>query len=128
MKRASPRFSAPAASCFCVRSPALLAHRGASETKHEAGTTRIVAFDDTEFASNRCLRALYNLDLVLNAVHWVTERETPIMLRVKGGGRELNQLPVPLETSLQALYGVGPVVPEPLLLAAGWAWLRLRSA
>jgi len=102
----------------------------ASETKHEdRGTeTRIVAFGDSELASNHALRALYNLDLVLNAVHWATAREPAITLRPKTGARRLNQFPVPLESSLQALYGIGLLVPELLLLAAGWVWLRQRSA
>lgn len=100
----------------------------ASETPVAGGVTRVVAFGDGEMASNRYLRALFNLDLVLNAVHWVTERESAITLRPKAGGRRLNQFPVPLETSLQALYGVGLAVPELLLIAAGWVWLRQRSA
>lgn len=102
----------------------------ASEHPHEdRGTeTRIVAFGDAELASNHALRALYNLDLVLNAVHWATEREHAITLRPKTGARRLNQFPVPIESSLQAFYGVGLLVPELLLLAAGWVWLRQRSA
>lgn len=101
----------------------------ASETLHDDGTqTRIVAFGDAEMASNRYLRALFNLDLVLNAVHWAAERESSIAVRPKAGGRRLNQFPVPLETSLQALYGAGLLVPELLLIAAGWVWLRQRHA
>jgi hypothetical protein len=100
----------------------------ASETDEDGRSTRIVAFGDAELASNHALRALYNLDLVLNAVHWTTEREESISVRPKTGARRLNQFPVPLESSLQALYGVGMVVPELLLLAAGWVWLRQRSA
>jgi len=99
-----------------------------SETARDGATTRIVAFGDVELASNRYLRALFNLDLVLNAVHWTTERESSIALRPKTGGRRLNQFPVPLESSLQALYGAGLLVPELLLIAAGWVWLRQRSA
>jgi len=102
----------------------------ASEVPHDdQGTeTRIVAFGDSDLASNSALRALYNLDLVVNAVHWATQREQAITLRPKTGARRLNQFPVPIESSLQALYGVGLVVPELLLLAAGWVWLRQRSA
>jgi len=100
-----------------------------SETPREGGaTTRIVAFGDAELASNRYLRSLFNLDLVVNAVHWVAERETAISVRPKIGARRLNQFPVPLESSLQALYGLGLMVPELLLIAAGWVWLRQRSA
>ena len=57
------------------------------------GETRIVAFGDSDFASNRYLRALYNLDLVLNAVHWALEREPEITLRPKL--RTPDQFPLP---------------------------------
>jgi hypothetical protein len=61
-------------------------------------------------------------------VHWVSERESSIALRPKSHGRTINQFPVPLEQSIQALYGVGLLIPELLLIAAGWVWLRQRSA
>jgi hypothetical protein len=94
---------------------------------HEDGTdTRIVVFGDAGFASNRHLRAVYNLDLVLNAVHWATEREAAITLRPKI--RQVLQFPVPLQSSVEALYGVGLLVPELLLIAGGIAWLRRRSS
>ena len=51
--------------------------------QREAGQTRIVAFGDADFASNRYLRAVYNLDLVLNAVHWAAAREPEITIRPK---------------------------------------------
>jgi hypothetical protein len=89
---------------------------------------RIVAFGDASLAANRYLRSLYNLDLVMNAVHWVVDRDSAITIRPKSGGRQLIQFPVPLETSLQALYGVGLLIPELLLLGGGLVWLRQRSA
>jgi len=92
----------------------------------EGRDTRIVAFGDADFASNRYLRALYNLDLVLNAVHWATEREADITLRPKI--RDTVQFPLPLANTLQTLYGVGLLVPELLLVAGGVVWLRRRSA
>jgi len=87
---------------------------------------RIVAFGDSDFASNRYLRTLYNLDLVVNAVHWAVRREAEITIRPKIA--ELIQFPVPLQSSLQALYGVGLLVPELLLVLAGVMWLRSRTA
>jgi len=94
------------------------------EYPRAGGRARIVAFGDSDFASNRFLRTLYNLDLVVNAVHWITERELAITLRPKGA--QLLQFPVPIQNSLAALYGVGLLIPELLLLAAGLAWLRRR--
>jgi hypothetical protein len=88
--------------------------------------TRIAAFGDSDFASNRYLRTLYNLDLVMNAVHWATQRESEITLRPKAG--RLLQFPVPIRRSVNALYGVGLLVPELIVMAGAWVWLRRRSA
>jgi hypothetical protein len=91
-----------------------------------AGEARIVAFGDSDFASNRYLRALYNLDLALNAVHWALERQPEITLRPKI--RDTVQFPLPVESTLETLYGVGLLVPQLLLIAGGIVWLRGRSA
>ena len=88
--------------------------------------TRIVAFGDSDFASNRYLRALYNLDLTMNAVHWATEREPAITLRPKTGA--LRKFPVPVQRSLNALYGVGLIVPELLVMTGALVYIRRRSA
>ena len=87
---------------------------------------RIVAFGDSSFASNRYLRALFNLDLVLNAVHWATEREPEITIRPKSGG--LLQFPIPVQSALNALYGIGLLVPELIVLAGAWVTIRRRLA
>jgi ABC-type uncharacterized transport system involved in gliding motility auxiliary subunit len=94
--------------------------------RRTAGETRIVAFGDSDFSSNRYLRSVYNLDLVLNAVHWATERESEITLRPKAGAPL--HFPLPIANSLRALYGVGILVPELLLIGGGLVWLRRRSA
>lgn len=90
------------------------------------GETRIVAFGNATFASNQWLRTLYNLDLVLNAVHWATAQEPAVTLRPKV--RTTVQFPLPLNNSVQALYGVGMLLPELLLIAGGIVWIRRRSA
>ena len=92
----------------------------------DGGETRIVVFGDADFASNRYLRALYDLDVVLNSVHWVVQQESQITLRPKV--RETVQFPLPLQTTLRTLYGVGLLVPEVLLIAGGVVWLRRRGA
>jgi hypothetical protein len=99
-----------------------------AEVERGAGRARIAAFGDSDLASNRYLRALYNLDLVLNSVHWALEREPAIALHAKRGGRQLNQFPLPLESSLRAFYGAGLLVPELLLIVGGLVWLRQRNA
>jgi hypothetical protein len=90
------------------------------------GEARIVAFGDRDFASNRYLRALYNLDLVMNAAHWAVARQDRITLRPKSAG--LIQFPVPIANSMKAFYGVGLLIPEILLVVGGITWLRQRQS
>jgi hypothetical protein len=92
----------------------------------EGVETRILAVGDSDFASNQYLRALYNLDLILNGVHWTAQREPAITLRPKVRGAV--QFPLPVTESLQMLYGVGLLLPELLLIVGGIVWLRRRSA
>ena len=90
------------------------------------GEARIVVVGDSDFASNRYLRALYNLDLAINAVHWIVERESEITLRPKL--RTPKQFPLPIQSTLRTFHGVGLLVPELLLLGGGLVWLRRRQA
>jgi hypothetical protein len=90
---------------------------------HEA---RIVAFGDSDFASNRYLRTLYNLDLVLNAVHWVAEQEAEITLRPKL--RTPTQFPLPIQNTLKTFQSLGLLIPELLLLAGALVWIRQRAS
>ncbi len=89
--------------------------------------TRIVAFGDADLASNRFLRALYNLDLVLNAVHWAAEREPEITLRPKEGVSGRLQFPLALQNTLTIYQSLGLLLPELLLLAAALLWTRSRA-
>jgi len=59
-------------------------------------------------------------------VHWALAREPQIVLRPKV--RDTVQFPLPVQDSLQMLYGVGLLLPELLLIAGGVLWLRQRSA
>jgi hypothetical protein len=93
----------------------------------DEGETRIVVFGDSDFASNENLRTLYNLDLILNAIHWAVQNESDITLRPKNRPTPV-QFPIPLTETLQTLYGVGLLVPELLLVAGGIVWLRRRNA
>ena len=93
--------------------------------RRAAGDTRIVAFGDRDFCSNRNLRAVYNLDLILNAVHWATQRESKIAIRPKAAPPL--HFPLPLANSLQTFYGVGLLIPELLLIAGGLVWLRTKN-
>jgi ABC-type uncharacterized transport system involved in gliding motility auxiliary subunit len=93
----------------------------------EGKEARIVAFGDSDFASNRHLRTLYNLDLVLNSIHWALEREPDITLRPKTSVATM-QFPLPLANTLRMFQGLGLLLPELLLIAAAILWLRRRSA
>jgi hypothetical protein len=120
------------------RSAAPLPPAGVSPQRHAlvaagsyrrgAEETRIVAFGDKELASNHYLRTLYNLDLVLNAVHWALEREPAITLRPKASVSGALQLPLPIQNTFTMFQGVGLLLPELLLLAGVWSWARARSA
>ncbi|MEM7408845.1 MAG: DUF4350 domain-containing protein [Myxococcota bacterium] len=90
-----------------------------------AGEARIFAVGDADFASNRHLRSVYNLDLVLNGVHWALGREPAITLRPKL--RDRVQFPLPATDALQSFYGLGLLVPELLLLTGLWLALRRRA-
>ena len=92
----------------------------------EGREARIFVVGDADFASNRHLRSAYNLDLVLNGVHWALAREPAITLRPKL--RDTVQFPLPARDALRSLYGAGLLVPELVLLAGGVVWLRRRAA
>jgi hypothetical protein len=91
------------------------------------GEARIVAFGDAQLASNHYLRTLYNLDVVLNAVHWATTRESEITLRPKTGVGGRWQFPLPIENTLTMFQSLGLLLPELLLIAAAALWVRTRS-
>lgn len=90
------------------------------------GETRIAVFGDADFASNRYLRALYNLDLLMNTIHWVAQREVEITLRPKS--LTPDQYPLTPQQSLEMLYSVGLLIPELCVAAAAWTWVRRRGA
>jgi hypothetical protein len=90
--------------------------------------TRIVAFGDADFAANRNLRTLFNLDVALNAVHWAVAREPAIKSLPKGAVAGAAQFALPIQNTLTRFYGVGLLLPELLLMAAAFMWLRTRSA
>jgi ABC-type uncharacterized transport system involved in gliding motility auxiliary subunit len=91
-----------------------------------SGEARIVVFGDADFATNQYLRSLYNLDLLVNAIHWAVAREEAITLRPKL--LTPDQDPLTPQQTLGMLYGIGLFVPELLLIGAAVAWLRRRGA
>lgn len=90
--------------------------------------TRIVAIGDSDFASNHDLRALYNLDLAVNAVHWAAAREPAITLRPKVAVSGSMQFPIPLQNTFTRFQSLGLLLPELLLIVAALVWARTRTA
>jgi hypothetical protein len=88
---------------------------------------RIVAFGDADIATNRLLRSVYNIDLVMNGVAWLLERPEQLTLRPKSVRAVTGQRPVVLGGTLLSFFGIGLLVPELLVLAAGLLWLRVRG-
>jgi hypothetical protein len=89
---------------------------------------RIVAFGDVQVASNHDLRALFNLDLVVNAVHWAAAHEPAITLRPKVAVSGKMQFPIPIQNTFTRFQSLGLLLPELLLIAGALVWVRTRSA
>lgn len=89
------------------------------------GEARIVVIGDSDFASNRLFRTLYNPDLLINAVLWLTQDEAHIALRPKGTTPD--QDPLTIEQTLAYFYFLAFALPEALLLLGIHAWYRQRG-
>ncbi|MGH7286970.1 MAG: hypothetical protein ACREI8_03010, partial [Myxococcota bacterium] len=100
----------------------------AGSYQREGHEARIVVFGDAQLASNHDLRALYNLDLVLNAVHWAAAREPAITIRPKVAVTGGMQFPIPLQNTFTRFQSLGLLLPELLLIAGALVWVRTRSA
>jgi len=96
--------------------------RGTGEPPAEA---RIVVIGDRDFAQNRLLEALYNRDLLLNAVRWLGNDEQAIALTDKGWTP--NQDPLTLQQTVAYFYFLAFALPETLLLLGIYAWWRQRA-
>jgi hypothetical protein len=89
---------------------------------------RIVAFGDAHLAANHDLRAVYNLDLAVNAVHWATSREADISQRPKVAVSGSMQFALPLQNTFTRFQGLGLLLPELLLIVGAIVWVRTRTA
>ena len=96
--------------------------RGEEDDAREA---RIVVIGDRDFASNRLLEALYNRDLLMNAVRWLADDEKRIALGDKGWTP--NQDPLTLQQTVAYFYFLAFALPEALLLLGIFAWWRQRA-
>ena len=96
--------------------------RAAAGAAREA---RIVVIGNRDFASNRLLEALYNRDLLANAVRWLGSDEQHIALSDKGWTP--NQDPLTLQQTVAYFYFLAFALPEALLLLGIFAWWRQRA-
>jgi ABC-type uncharacterized transport system involved in gliding motility auxiliary subunit len=96
--------------------------RGEDDAEKE---TRIVVIGDRDFASNRLLEALYNRDLFMNSVRWLSNDEKRIALGDKGWTP--NQDPLTLQQTVAYFYFLAFALPEALLLLGIFAWWRQRA-
>ena len=85
----------------------------------------MVVIGDRDFASNRLLDALYNRDLVLNAVRWLASDEARIALTDKAWTP--NQDPLTLQQTVAYIYFLAFALPEALLLLGIYAWWRKQA-
>ncbi len=95
---------------------------GTETTEREA---RVVVIGDRDFASNRLLDALYNRDLLLNAVRWLASDEARIALTDKAWTP--NQDPLTLQQTVAYFYFLAFALPETLLLLGIYAWWRKQA-
>lgn len=95
----------------------------ATETAPREG--RIVVIGDRDFASNHLLDALYNRDLLLNAVRWLASDEARLALTDKAWTP--NQDPLTLQQTVAYFYFLAFALPEALLLLGIYAWWRQRA-
>jgi ABC-type uncharacterized transport system involved in gliding motility auxiliary subunit len=93
--------------------------------KDGAREARIVVIGNRDFASNRLLDALYNRDLLANAVRWLGNDEQHIALSDKGWTP--NQDPLTLQQTVAYFYFLAFALPEALLLLGIFAWWRQRA-
>ncbi len=85
---------------------------------------RIVLFGDVDFATNRLLGALYNEDLVMNAVYYLANREDQIQIRPKV--EDLYQSPLIPENTFAAFHSIALLIPEAILILGLFTWFRRR--
>jgi ABC-type uncharacterized transport system involved in gliding motility auxiliary subunit len=85
---------------------------------------RIVAFGDSDFASNAALGVQGNRDLFLNAVNWLVQQENLIAIRPKDP--EDRRITLTADQQTRIFYFTVLIVPGLVLLAGVQTWWRRR--
>jgi ABC-type uncharacterized transport system involved in gliding motility auxiliary subunit len=85
---------------------------------------RIVAFGDSDFASNAALGVQGNRDLFLNTVNWLAQQENLISIRPKDP--EDRRITLTADQERRIFYLTVLIVPGLILLAGVQTWWRRR--
>lgn len=86
--------------------------------------TRIVAFGDSDFASNAALGVQGNRDLFLNAANWLAQQENLISIRAKDP--EDRRITLTADQERRIFYLTVLIIPGLILLAGVQTWWRRR--
>jgi len=100
-----------------------------AEPKKEGDTpkaveTRLVAFGDSDFASNGALRVSGNQDLFLNAVNWLAQQENLIAIRPRDP--EDRRITLTPDQERRIFYLTVLILPGLILLTGVQTWWRRR--
>jgi ABC-type uncharacterized transport system involved in gliding motility auxiliary subunit len=85
---------------------------------------RLVAFGDSDFASNRVLGVPGNRDLFLNAVNWLAQQENLIAIRPRDP--QDRRITITADQQRRIFYITVLIVPGLILLAGVQTWWRRR--
>jgi ABC-type uncharacterized transport system involved in gliding motility auxiliary subunit len=97
---------------------------GAPEKDGKKPETRVVAFGDSEFASNAFLGVQGNRDLFLNTVNWLAQQENLISIRARDA--EDRRITLTADQETRIFYLTVLIVPGLILLAGVQTWWRRR--
>src|SRR5262249_15655878 len=116
---------AAAVSGAATAAPAADASRDAKDGNDaKKAETRIVAFGDSDFASNAALGVQGNRDLLLNAVNWLAQQENLISIRPRDP--EDRRITLTADQERRIFYLTVLIVPGLVLLAGVQTWWRRR--
>jgi gliding motility-associatede transport system auxiliary component len=93
-------------------------------TAPKPAETRVVAFGDSDFASNGALGVAGNRDLFLNTVNWLAQQENLIAIRPRDP--EDRRITLTADQERRIFYLTVLIVPGLVLLAGVQTWWRRR--
>jgi gliding motility-associatede transport system auxiliary component len=114
------------AAAISVATPAAPAPKPGANGENPPKTpeTRVVAFGDSDFASNGAINVQGNRDLFLNAVNWLAQQENLIAIRPRDP--EDRRITLTADQMRRIFYLTVLIVPGLILLAGVQTWWRRR--